>query len=247
MPYRIRSVTKKNVALSQSPVEDAREWGERLHERLGTLLAAATAILVVSGIAVSYFYIRSRNAEKASDAFSQASALYRSGENSGADSRATLERAVQAFSNLEEVYPGSFQAKMAAYYAGNAKFATGDVSGAVAAYRSFLTRYPDEKEIGYFVMMRLALALENMGNGDEAIKTFEKLAQTTQAPNRDQAYFEQGKLLEARSQNIAAVTAYEELAKNLPESPLAAAARERIRILGGGTTGKNLPGQGSSP
>ncbi len=233
MPYRIRVAPKKNTGALPLPVEGIHSWTEWARDRSGMLLGALLSLLVIGGGVVGYLYFRSDNAARASDAFSQASAFYEQANRSGANPEDQLRRALSRFSDLQRDFPKSLEAQMAVYYVGNTKFALGDFSGAVDAYRSFIARYPKDKMIQPFVRQRLALAFERLGDSDKALKALDELAKMADAPNRDQAYFEEGRLFEAKNQKVAAVGAYEELVKNFPESPLLAMAAERIQLLGG--------------
>ena len=242
MPHRIRVGSKKNEKRVISPVEDVRTWSEHIRAKSRTLIAGAVAILVTAGATGIYLNVRLNNQGRAREALAQAVSLYKSASTSNEQSVEPLRRAVADFSEIEKSFPNTFESMMAAYYVGNAKFALGDMSGATEAYRSFLTRYPDDKSVKPFVIYRLALTLEKLGNSNEAIQMFGQLTGIPDAPNRDQAYFEQGRLFEAKNQNVAALSMYEGIAKNLPESPLAPAAMDRIRILGGGEK-KGKPGE----
>ncbi len=234
MPHRIRVVPKKNAKRAISSVEDVRTWSEHIRGKARILIAAAAVILVMACGAGIYLIVLSSNRSRAQGALTEAVALYKSASGSDERSADQLRRAVAEFMEIEKDFPKTFQAMMASYYMGNAKFALGDMAGAAEVYRSFLTRYPDDKSMKYFVVNRLALTLERLGNSDEAVKMFGQLTGIPDAPNRDQAYFEQGRLFEAKNQNVAALSMYEEISKTFPQSPLAPAAMDRIRVLGGG-------------
>lgn len=237
MSYRIRAVPKKKSGPLPLPLDDVKSWGDEIRAKAGPILGVSFLFAVVLAAIGGYFYFQADNAARASLALSQASGLYDSAANPGSNREENLKQALSRFSEIEKNFPRRVEAKISAYYVGNTKFALGDFSGAAEAYRSYAGRYPDDKTLQPFIKLRLALALERQGDTDGAVKTLGELAKTEDAPNQDQAYFEQARLFEGKDQKVGAVAAYQEVVKNFPDSPLSIVAAERIAALSGGQKG----------
>jgi tetratricopeptide (TPR) repeat protein len=71
-----------------------------------------------------------------------------------------------------------------------------------------------------------------MGDAEAALKDFDRVVQYPNAWNKDQAYYEAGRVYEKLGDKIAAIEKYEGLIKESPRSAWTREAQTRLKVLG---------------
>jgi outer membrane protein assembly factor BamD len=170
----------------------------------------------------------------------------------GVKTFSSMARAQQIFENIVKTAPFSKWAPLAQFYAGQALEKQGQPDSAVAAYQEVISRYPTDPaaadaqyQIGYvyLVQARTAYDKSSATKAQDAFEDFlarypnsEKAAQAQdnikalQAKENSNAV-EIAKFYDKRKNYKAAVIYYNEVIKEQPGTPDAAAAEERIKEL----------------
>jgi predicted negative regulator of RcsB-dependent stress response len=156
------------------------------------------------------------------------------------DTKEILERAIKEFQAVRDQYPRTAHGALALFHQANALAAIERYDDAIAAYHTWLSTY-QRKDLVPLVTQRLAYTLWAKGDTQEALTRFEAVANMPDAPNRDMAYFEKGRLLEQLGQKDKALEAYTALAKEFGASPLSSEGNARIVALGGTPPGAEPP------
>lgn len=145
-------------------------------------------------------------------------------------------KALSLYQQISSSYRRSRLAPLALYYQANCQAELGHADEAIALYQRVISDYSPDKEAVFFAAARLGALYAVQGNRSAAIEQFQWLTQRAEAPNRDQAYFELGRLLEADGNREAALNAYQSVSKDFSKSPWATEATVRIKQLGGGAS-----------
>ena len=156
------------------------------------------------------------------------------------DTKAMVERAIKEFQAVRDQYPRTAHGALALFHQANALAAIERYDDAVSAYQLWLSTY-QRKDLVPLVTQRLAYTLWAKGDTQEALTRFEAVANMPDAPNRDMAYFETGRLLEQLGQKDKALEAYTTLAKDFGASPWSSEGNARIVALGGTPPGAERP------
>ncbi len=156
------------------------------------------------------------------------------------DTKEMFERAIKEFEAVRAQYPRTAHGALALFHRANAAAAIERYDDAISAYQTWLSTY-QRKDLVPLVTQRLAYTLWAKGDTQEALTRFEAVAKMPDAPNRDMAYFEKGRLLEQLGQKDKALEAYTALAKEFGDSPVSSEGNARIVALGGTLPGAELP------
>ncbi|MFZ5863621.1 MAG: YfgM family protein [Nitrospirota bacterium] len=163
------------------------------------------------------------------------------------DTKEIVERAIKEFQAVRDQYPRTAHGAMALYHQANASAMLERYDEAVSAYQTWLSAYAQQRELLPLVTIRLAYTLWAKGDTQEALTRFEAVANMPDAPNRDMAYFEKGRVLEQMGQKDQALEAYTTLAKDFAASPWGSEGNARIIALGGTPPGAAPPKAAEAP
>ena len=254
MPYRIKTESHKRVF----EPEELVNWYERFGEWVvahAKAISGVVAIAALIGLVWGGLWWRAQRLEGQAavlqlDAFTHYQKALESGKLQRVPTPETVteyEQAVAGFQRVIEQFPDTTQAAFARYYLGNAYAALDRGDQAIAVYQAFL-QHPAPgaaRELVPFVTQRLGYAAWAKGQTQDALGYFEQVLKMPAASNRDQAYFESGRLLEQMGQKEKALEAYNKLATEYASSPWASEGIARITALGG-TPPKRVTDQSKS-
>jgi predicted negative regulator of RcsB-dependent stress response len=208
-------------------------------KNLKTVVAVA-GVLVLAGAAWGVVEILQHRAEEqaagryaeAMNTYHQALAPDRQLRVLSPETKEALDRAASAFQKVREDYPRTRHAALALFYQANAYAALDRFDDAITAYETWRAAYPHHA-LTPLVIQRLAYVLWAGGKPEEALARFNDVMAIPDAPNRDLASFEKGRLLEQMGQKEQALDAYTSLAKEFSSSPWSSEGNVRIIALGG--------------
>ncbi|HET8759572.1 MAG TPA: tetratricopeptide repeat protein [Nitrospiria bacterium] len=240
-------------APAKSPVLDPNELlrTERVQDWfLANLrpIMTGVGILVLAGAAWGIVALFQQRAEdRAAALYATANATYqdalapeRQVRAISPETKEMFERAIKEFHAVRGQYPRTAHAALALFYEGNALAGINRFDDAIAAYQTWLSTYT-RKDLAPLVAQRLAYALWAKGATQEALARFEDVTKMTDAPNRDLAYFEMGRIQESLGQKDKALETYTALAKEFGASPWSSEGNARIVALGGTPPGAEVP------
>jgi predicted negative regulator of RcsB-dependent stress response len=156
------------------------------------------------------------------------------------DTKEIVERAIKEFQAVREQYPRTAHGALALFHQANALATIERYNDAVSAYHTWLSTY-QRRDLLPLVTQRLAYTLWAKGDTQDALSRFESVVNMPDAPNRDAAFFETGRLLEQLGQKDKALEAYTTLAKEFGASPWSSEGNARIVSLGGTPPGAERP------
>jgi tetratricopeptide (TPR) repeat protein len=185
-------------------------------------IVAGAAILAV----ILVFVIRSarRGSESAASAeLAQAQVqLWSEGEGNAA-------RAIEITNQLIERSPGTRSGRIAHLVRGDALLQTKNPEGALAAYRSYLSKDVGDPVLRLSAKRGVAVALEDLGQNAEAAAAYEELAGMSDRPEIViPDLMSAGRCREKAGDWAAARTIYEGIVQKYPGEPLAADAKLRL-------------------
>jgi outer membrane protein assembly factor BamD (BamD/ComL family) len=191
------------------------------------------SLIVVVGLAwggISW-YQRQQDREAALLEYQASKEIF--GEPLTEESRASKhQNAVELYQELLSKYPRSSNAPFALYQLGNSYVELKQYDKAVSAYQDFIARYSGHQTLLPAVYLRLGYAHLLMGDAEAALKDFDRVVQYPNAWNKDQAYYEAGRVYEKLGDKIAAIEKYEGLIKESPRSAWTREAQTRLKVLG---------------
>jgi tetratricopeptide (TPR) repeat protein len=211
-------------------------------------IVTGVGILVLAGAAWGIVAFFQHQAEgRAAALYATASTTYQSAlaperqvRTLSPETKELFERAIKEFRAVRDEYPRTAHAALALFYEGNALASIERFDDAIAAYQTWLSTYKVQ-DLAPLVTQRLAYALWAKGATQDALTRFEAVSKMADAPNRDLAYFEMGRLQERLGQKDKALETYTTLAKEFGSSPWASEGNARIVALGGTPPGAELP------
>lgn len=157
-------------------------------------------------------------------------------ERRGSDREKTgrdIKKAIETYQKILSDYRRSSSAPIAGYYIGNAYMELKEYDAAVNAYKVFLERYAERKDLVPLVYQRLGYAYLSKGDNQNALESFNKAAGIVPAKNRDQSLYESGRIFEMMGNKDEAIKRYKEIITVFPSSPYSAEAQAKIKGLGG--------------
>ena len=260
MPYRIKAEPKNRVFEPEELVNWYERFGEWAVAHIKAI-AGAVAVAGLIGLVWGGFWWKAYRAEEQAavlqiEAFSNYQKALEAGKLQRVPTPETVsgyEQAIVEFRHVIELYPQTTQAAFARYYLGNANAALDRPDQAIAAYQEFL-QHPGHgaaRQLIPLVIQRLGYAAWAKGQTQDALGYFEQVLKMPTAFNRDQAYFETGRLLEQMGQKDKALDTYNKLATEYASSPWASEGIARITALGGTppkrSTEQTKPSEPSAP
>lgn len=244
MPYRIKTESKKPILEPEALLDRYERVSDWVAENLKPI-AAAVAVLAAIGLAWGVAaWMGQRAEDQAARLYAAAFQTYQSAIETGQqrvlppEVRTAYEQAIAGFQDVHDRYPKTAHAAFALYALGNAHAALEQHDQAISTYDAWLTEYDDAQDLVPLVIQRLGYAYWAKGSLPQALEQFDRVVKMPQAPNRDQAYFETGRLLEQQGQKDNALETYNKLTAEYPSSPWSSEAMPRIVALGGTPPGR---------
>ena len=218
----------------------ARQAREMYDERRRELTALATTVVVVGAAAIGYFAWRERVDDKAHALLAQAVAVQeaRVGPPSVpgqpdqglrfATDRERSQAALTKFKIAADAYPSTDAGLYARFQQAATFMELGDPGGAASAYQEVID-HAGNRIYGQMARLGLAEAQAAAGQYDQAIKTFQDLAQRKDGPlpvdgvlmQLGRTYLDAGKRTEAQQ-------TFNRLVEEFPESPFSADAKRQL-------------------
>ncbi len=243
MPQPIKAPAKHPILEPDNLLrsEELRFW---FAEHLKTVVAVA-GVVVLAGAAWGIVQVVQQRAERqaaglyaeAMSSYQQALAPDRQLRVLSPETKEAIDRAAAAFEKVHHDYPRTRHAALALFLQANAYAALDRFDDAIARYDTWRTLYADHV-LAPLVVQRLAYALWAGGKPEDALARFNDVIAMPDAPNRDLAYFEKGRLLEQLERKDQALEAYTALAKAFASSPWSSEGNARITALGGTPPGQ---------
>lgn len=239
MPYRIKTQTKKATLEPEALIDRYEQLSDWVVAHLKPI-AAVTAVLALMGVLWGVMaWVGHRSEGHAARLQAEAFKTYQSALETGRQQRLVApetktgyEQAIAGFQRVRDEYPRTTHAAFALYYLGNAHAALEQYDQAIAAYTTWLDEY-QTVELVPLVIQRLAYAYWSKALPQDALGQFDRILKMPDAPNRDQAYFETGRLFEQLGEKDKALGTFNTLATEYPSSPWTSEAVARIIALGG--------------
>ncbi len=249
MPYRIKTESKRPALEPEALLDRYERVSDWVAANLKPI-AATAAVLAAIGLAWGVTaWMGQRAEDQAARLYAAAFKTYQGALEAGQqrvlppEAKTAYEQAIVGFQGVHDRYPKTAHAAFALYALGNAHAALEQHDQAISTYDAWLKEYGDAQDLVPLVIQRLGYAYWAKGSLPQALEQFDRVVKMPQAPNRDQAYFETGRLLEQQGQKDKALESYNKLAAEYPSSPWSSEAMPRIVALGG-----TLPGrEGAKP
>ena len=261
MAYKIRVISKKQELKKPDEfVSTMDQLAEAARTRARLLLAILGILILLGGAIGGFVWYSIRQEQSASLLGIEAARYYHSASGGPVESipqgtggpqslRAeNLSKAVELYQQVVAQYPRTKTAALSRYYLGNSYLELGDYDNAISAYQVFIQRHPGSSFLVAMAWQRLGYAYLAKGDLKQAETSFEAVANSQEAQNKDQSLFEIGRLREVQGRKQEAVPPYQEIVNKYPDSVLAAEAKARLRALGvvelqPALTEKPIPGQ----
>ena len=229
---------KKSRKESTDPAQlvDSVEQAARQAKENMRWLVAGVAVAVLAGAAVGGFlWMRQQEDRAAAELFYEATRHASEPSLTGGPPPMRrpeeVQKAIETFRKILTDFPSSSVAPQAAYLLGNALSELKDWDGAIKAYQDFLARFGANRLFVPLVYQRMAHAQLAQGKLDEAEKTLTAIVQMANAPNKDHALYELGRIDELLNQPEGALAHYQQIVKDHPSSPFATEASVRVKTL----------------
>ena len=232
--FKIKKYRKEATDPGQL-VDSVEQAARQAKENLAWLIAGVVVAVLVGAAVGGFLWMRQQDDRAAADLFYEATQLVSEPSQTGAPPAPRrsedLQKAIEAFRKIRTDFPNSSVAPQAAYLLGNSLSERKDWDGAIKAYQDFLARYGANRLLVPLVYQRLAYAQLAQGKLDEAEKTLTAIVQMANAPNKDHALYELGKINEILNRPEGALAHYQQIVKDHPSSPFATEASVRIKTL----------------
>lgn len=238
MAFKIRTQTRKQD-LKQPDVfigtmDRLQDWAE--DNVRGIIIIGI--ILVLGGIlAGAVVFFNKKQEEKAAVLeFEARQFFHQEGPASGEDEELTAEenynKAIEYYREVIADYPRSNSAVMARYYLGNSFMGLEEFGSAITAYEDFLSSERDSAVLRGFVFQRLGYAYLGSGKTGKAMDAFKLGLDAEGLLNKDQIYYELGRLYHDEGKNEEAIRNYQSVVNEFPDSPFLSEAQSGLRDLG---------------
>ncbi len=252
MPQPIKSPAKRPMLDPQDLLrsEGIQHW---LIDNLKMVVTVA-GVLVLAGAAWGIVeFVQYRAEEQAAGLYAAAMDTYQGALTPerqlrvlSPETKDALDRAAGEFQKVRDQYPRTRHAALALFHQANAYAALERFDDAISGYEMWLKTYT-QRELVPLVTQRLAYALWSKGKSDDAIRRFDEVIAIPDAPNRDLAYFEKGRVLEQTGQKEKALEVYTTLSKEFSSSPWSSEGNARIVALGGTPPGREPDEKAETP
>ncbi len=130
-----------------------------------------------------------------------------------------LRTAAEALESYTTQYPGHRFEAMAWPYLGDVRYRQGDFPGARAAYERAVSAFP-EGPLADRARLYLGMTLAKLGDPAAALERFRALTDRPDAPQRDEAFEQIGRLELQAGRFEDAIAAFEDLEREVPSSAL---------------------------
>jgi len=239
VPYRIKTPAKKAVLEPEELIDRYERLSDWVVGHLKPIAVVTAVLVLLSVLWGGMAWWGHRSEEHAARLQAEALKAYQGALETGKQQRflapetkTSYEQAIAGFQRVRDEYPRTTHAAFALYYLGNAHAALEQYDQAIAAYTTWIDQY-QTVELVPLVIQRLAYAYWSKGLPQDALGQFDRILKMPDAPNRDQAYFETGRLLEQQGQKDKALETFNKVATDFPSSPWTSEAVARIIALGG--------------
>ncbi len=232
MPYKIRTVTKKS-ALEPEVIATRSLALLDLLDAYRRWVILGVSLIIVAGLAwggISW-YQKQQDREAQLLEYQASKEIF--GEPLTDENRsAKHQKAVELYEELLSKYPRSSNAPFAQFQLGNSYVELKQYDKAISAYQDFIARYSGHKTLLPAVYLRLGYAHLLKGDPQAALADFDQAIKDPDAWNKDQAYYEAGRVYEKLGDKTAAIGKYEGLIKEFPHSAWTREAQTRLKALG---------------
>lgn len=232
MPYKIKAMTKKSVMEPEVIATRSQALFDLLAAHKRWVILGVSLIIVVSlawGGASWYQIQQDRKAELLE--YQASKEIF--GEPLTDENRAAKhQKAVELYQELLSKYPRSSNAPFAQYQLGNSYVELKQYDKAISAYQDFTVRYSGHKTLLPAVYLRLGYSHLLKGDPQAALADFDQAIKHPDAWNKDQAYYEAGRVYEKLGDKTSAIGKYESLIKEFPRSSWTREAQTRLKTLG---------------
>ncbi|NCO84091.1 MAG: hypothetical protein COZ31_00270 [Nitrospirae bacterium CG_4_10_14_3_um_filter_44_29] len=140
---------------------------------------------------------------------------------------ASEERYKKAAEIFKKAY-GVRKSPVPLYYIANCYYELGRYEEALNALKELNREFPDDEKFVPLSYYKMAMISLKKGSAEEALKSFAVLYNYKTGAYKDLSLIESGKILETQGKAEEAKKKYEELIKDLPQSPFAEEAKARI-------------------
>ena len=232
--FKIKKYRKEATDPAQL-VDSVEQAARQAKENLAWLIAGVVVAVLAGATVGGVLWMRQQNDRAAADLLyegtQQAFEPSQTGAPPAPRRSEDLQKAIEMFRKILTDFPNSSVAPQAAYLLGNALSEHKDWDGAIKAYQDFLARYGANRLLVPLVYQRMAHAQLAQGKLDEAEKTLTAIVQMANAPNKDHALYELGRIDELLNRPEGALAHYQQIVKDHPSSPFATEASVRIKTL----------------
>lgn len=210
-------------------------WVEK-NSRLLLLGAAGIVLAVIAVLVLGAQKERSAAAltasfGKAIEKYQGAIELSMTGTTAEAKQK-SFEGALPAFESLLTEHAGTPAAQLAGLYVADLDRRLGRFDAAEKHYAAYADAVPTTDSLIHFALEGAGYSAEDGKRPDEALKYFDRLGQLPDKYYRDYALMHQGRILEAKGNKDEAIRRYQNLLKEMTDSPLRSAAETRLSALG---------------
>ncbi len=196
-----------------------------------TAVAAVLAIFVVS---MAHYAYRQYQISAGHETLENACAQYRKAVGSAEPVEPQAwDKILADFDLVVQKYGSSPAGEAALLYSGHVLYKKNDFKGALERYEKMQSTSLAEKGFASLIMYHMAMTRMAMGDYEQAVVLFDRLAKNTGSPYRREAYASIAKIYLTTGKNKEALQAYKQYLKMFPQAPDAPFFRARIAGLAG--------------
>jgi tetratricopeptide (TPR) repeat protein len=225
MPRPIKKKISKHDTATEETVRTFMSVAtEKVESNLRQVVIVAAAVLAVIIAVAGFFYARGGVEEKSAIAFYDGyKSYYGLYEAQALPPVARYERSLESFKRSNEAK----SSPEALLYMANSQEQLGMYEDALASLREMESRFGGNDILVPLAIYKTAMVQLKAGKSDEALGTFERLYNYENTIYKDLALVEQARVLEGLGKHEEAVTKYNSILAEFPESPFIEEARIR--------------------